>query len=129
MPKPVVGLLVPGIVLLPAIGLLIGTGVVPFWHAALCATSGAIPGDNIGYWLSPGSAMGSGTGIGAVWGAPPREPSRCLSVVVIGRRLPVTSGLTSCWVLPQISRGCVETLPDRVNEKGERHGNQPFVGT
>lgn len=47
----VIGLILPGTVLMTAIGLLIGTGVLPFTTTMLCAIAGAILGDMISFWL------------------------------------------------------------------------------
>ncbi len=46
-----VGLLVPGAVLMFALGTLIATGHLSFWPAASWAVLGAIVGDGISYWL------------------------------------------------------------------------------
>lgn len=46
-----VGLLVPGAVLMFALGTLITTGHLSFWPAVSWAVAGAIAGDGISYWL------------------------------------------------------------------------------
>ncbi|MBV8802330.1 MAG: phosphatase PAP2 family protein [Gammaproteobacteria bacterium] len=47
----IVGTLVPGSVMMTAIGALVGAGVIPFWPTLGCATLGAIVGDGVSYWL------------------------------------------------------------------------------
>ncbi len=47
----VVGLLVPGVVMMTAIGAMMGAGVLPFWGTLIWAILGAIAGDGISYWL------------------------------------------------------------------------------
>lgn len=47
----VLGLLVPGTIMMAAIGTLIGMGVVPFTGIVLSAIAGAILGDVISFWL------------------------------------------------------------------------------
>lgn len=49
--SPVVGIVIPGIVLLPAIGSLSGQGIFSFWHVLICAAIGALCADSFGYWL------------------------------------------------------------------------------
>lgn len=47
----IVGLVVPGVVLMTAIGAMMGAGVLPFWGTLIWAILGAIAGDGISYWL------------------------------------------------------------------------------
>jgi membrane protein DedA with SNARE-associated domain/membrane-associated phospholipid phosphatase len=47
----VVGLLVPGVVMMTAIGGMMGAGILPFWETLGWAIFGAIVGDGISYWL------------------------------------------------------------------------------
>jgi len=47
----VVGLLVPGVVMMTAIGGMMGAGILPFWETLSWAIFGAIVGDGISYWL------------------------------------------------------------------------------
>lgn len=47
----VVGLVVPGVVLMTAIGAMMGSGVLPFWSTLIWAILGAIAGDGISYYL------------------------------------------------------------------------------
>ena len=47
----VVGLLVPGVVMMTAIGGMMGAGILPFWETLTWAILGAIAGDGISYWL------------------------------------------------------------------------------
>lgn len=47
----IVGLVVPGVVLMTAIGAMMGSGILPFWSTLLWAILGAIAGDGISYWL------------------------------------------------------------------------------
>ena len=47
----IVGVLVPGVIVLLGAGALIGTGVLDFWSIALWAAAGAIVGDGLSYWL------------------------------------------------------------------------------
>src|SRR5579872_1536909 len=47
----IVGLVVPGIVMMTAIGGMMGSGVLPFGVTLLWAILGAIAGDGISYWL------------------------------------------------------------------------------
>ncbi len=48
---PVTGFLVPGTLLLPAIGVISGSGNSPFIYLYVCAVSGGLLGDLAGYWL------------------------------------------------------------------------------
>ena len=47
----VVGLIVPGFLLMVGFGALIATGHLEFWPTALIAIAGAIAGDGLSYWL------------------------------------------------------------------------------
>lgn len=47
----VVGLVVPGVVMMTAIGGMMGAGILPFWLTLMWAILGAIVGDGISYWL------------------------------------------------------------------------------
>ena len=47
----VVGLVVPGVVLMFAIGALIAAGVLEFWPVYAWAVAGAITGDGVSFWL------------------------------------------------------------------------------
>jgi len=47
----VVGLIVPGFLLMVGFGALIATGHLEFWSTTLIATAGAITGDGLSYWL------------------------------------------------------------------------------
>lgn len=47
----IVGLVVPGVVMMTAIGAMMGSGVLPFWGTLTWAILGAIAGDGISYWL------------------------------------------------------------------------------
>lgn len=47
----VVGLFIPGVPMMFAIGALVGAGVFPLWECLLWAASGAIVGDGISYWI------------------------------------------------------------------------------
>ena len=47
----VVGLIVPGFLLMVGFGALIATGHLPFWPTTLIAIAGAITGDGVSYWL------------------------------------------------------------------------------
>lgn len=47
----IVGLVVPGIVMMTAIGGMMGSGHLPFWETLSWAILGAIAGDGISYWL------------------------------------------------------------------------------
>ncbi len=49
--SPVIGLLIPGLILLPALGSLSGHGLIDFWDLFMCALFGALIADSIGYWL------------------------------------------------------------------------------
>jgi len=46
-----VGLIVPGAVLMITAGALVSTGEVGFWSVLLAAIAGAIVGDGISYWI------------------------------------------------------------------------------
>lgn len=47
----IVGLFVPGVVMMTAIGAMMGGGILPFWETLAWAILGAIVGDGISYWL------------------------------------------------------------------------------
>lgn len=47
----IVGVLIPGVVILIGAGTLIGAGVLDFWGMCLWAVAGAILGDGLSYWL------------------------------------------------------------------------------
>lgn len=47
----IVGVLVPGVVILLGAGTLIGAGILDFWLMCLWAIAGAIIGDGLSYWL------------------------------------------------------------------------------
>ena len=47
----VVGVIVPGVIVLLGAGALIGAGVLDFWPIMLWAAAGAIVGDGLSYWL------------------------------------------------------------------------------
>lgn len=47
----IVGLFIPGTIVMPAIGSMIGAGVLPAWPIIIAAILGAIVGDSSSYWL------------------------------------------------------------------------------
>ncbi len=47
----IVGLLVPGVVMMTAIGGMMGSGILPFWETLTWAILGAVAGDGLSYWL------------------------------------------------------------------------------
>jgi len=47
----IIGTIIPGTVMMTAIGTLAGAGVIPFWKTIIWAILGAIVGDGISYWL------------------------------------------------------------------------------
>lgn len=47
----VVGLFMPGTVLMFVVGAVIGAGALPFWPMAAWATAGAVVGDGVSFWL------------------------------------------------------------------------------
>ena len=47
----IVGVLVPGVIILLGAGALIGAGVLDFWGITAWAVAGAIVGDGLSYWL------------------------------------------------------------------------------
>jgi membrane protein DedA with SNARE-associated domain/membrane-associated phospholipid phosphatase len=47
----IIGTIVPGSLMMAAIGALVGTGVLPLWPTLCWATLGAIVGDGVSYWL------------------------------------------------------------------------------
>ena len=48
---PVTGFFLPGVIILPGLGAMTGSGAWPFWLVYLCAVAGAVAGDTLGYWL------------------------------------------------------------------------------
>ena len=48
---PVVGLFIPGVVIMTALGTMTGSGIWPFWMVYASAVTGALLGDQLGYWL------------------------------------------------------------------------------
>jgi membrane protein DedA with SNARE-associated domain/membrane-associated phospholipid phosphatase len=47
----IIGTIVPGSVMMSAIGALVGAGIIPFWSTLIWAILGAIVGDGVSYWL------------------------------------------------------------------------------
>ncbi|MCG6969522.1 MAG: DedA family protein [Gammaproteobacteria bacterium] len=47
----VVGILVPGIMIMLGVGALVGLGVLDLWTTVLWAVGGAVTGDGVSYWL------------------------------------------------------------------------------
>lgn len=47
----IVGVLIPGVVILVGAGTLIGAGVLDFWAMCAWAVAGAVIGDGLSYWL------------------------------------------------------------------------------
>src|SRR5689334_6478304 len=47
----IIGTIVPGTVMMTAIGALVGAGIIPFWSTLIWAILGAIVGDGISYWF------------------------------------------------------------------------------
>lgn len=47
----IIGTIVPGTVMMTAVGALVGAGVIPFWPTLIWAILGAIVGDGVSYWL------------------------------------------------------------------------------
>lgn len=47
----IVGLIVPGVVMMTAIGGMMGSGILPAWQTLSWAILGAVAGDGISYWL------------------------------------------------------------------------------
>lgn len=47
----IVGVLIPGVVILFGAGTLIGTGILDFWTMCLWAIAGAVIGDSLSFWL------------------------------------------------------------------------------
>lgn len=47
----IVGVLIPGVIILFGAGALIGAGVLDFWSMCLWAVAGAVIGDGLSYWL------------------------------------------------------------------------------
>lgn len=48
---PVIGTIIPGSVTMTAVGMLIGTTILPFWLTFFWAVLGAFLGDLLGYWV------------------------------------------------------------------------------
>jgi len=47
----IIGVFIPGVVILFGAGTLIGAGIIDFWSSCLWAIAGAIIGDGLSYWL------------------------------------------------------------------------------
>lgn len=47
----IIGLFIPGSVVMSAIGTLVGAGIIPVYETLLCASLGAIIGDTLSYML------------------------------------------------------------------------------
>src|SRR5579862_5086575 len=47
----IIGTIVPGSVMMTAIGALVGASIIPFWTTLIWAIAGAIVGDGISYWI------------------------------------------------------------------------------
>lgn len=47
----IIGVLIPGVVILFGAGTLIGTGILDFWTMCLWAIAGAVIGDSLSFWL------------------------------------------------------------------------------
>lgn len=47
----IIGTIVPGSIMMTAIGALVGAGIIPFWPTLIWAILGAIVGDGVSYWL------------------------------------------------------------------------------
>ncbi len=47
----IIGTIVPGSIMMTAIGALVGAGIIPFWSTLMWAILGAIVGDGISYWF------------------------------------------------------------------------------
>jgi membrane protein DedA with SNARE-associated domain len=47
----IIGVLIPGVIILFGAGTLIGAGVLDFWSSCLWAIAGAVIGDGLSYWL------------------------------------------------------------------------------
>ncbi len=47
----IVGLIVPGVVIMFGIGALVATGAINFWTAFIWAVAGAVTGDGLSFWL------------------------------------------------------------------------------
>lgn len=47
----IIGIFIPGVVVLFGVGALIGAGVLDFWAMCLWAIAGAVIGDGLSYWL------------------------------------------------------------------------------
>jgi len=46
----IIGTLIPGTIMMPAIGTLVGAGIIPFYSTLFWAILGAIAGDNVSFW-------------------------------------------------------------------------------
>lgn len=57
---PVTGFFLPGIVVLPLLGALTGSGFLPFWSMFACIVTGAWLGDVLGFWVGR-RARGTGS--------------------------------------------------------------------
>ncbi|MDR3490956.1 MAG: VTT domain-containing protein [Gammaproteobacteria bacterium] len=47
----IIGTIIPGTVVMAAVGTLMGAGVIPLWSTIIWAIMGAIAGDNLSYWI------------------------------------------------------------------------------
>lgn len=47
----IIGLIIPGAVMMTAVGALAGANVIPFWQTVVWAILGAVMGDGVSYWL------------------------------------------------------------------------------
>ncbi|MES9896123.1 MAG: phosphoesterase PA-phosphatase, partial [Candidatus Thiodiazotropha endolucinida] len=47
----IIGLIVPGVVLMFGFGALIATGILEFWAVFWWAVAGAVAGDGLSFWL------------------------------------------------------------------------------
>src|SRR5688572_23211545 len=47
----IIGTIIPGTVMMTAIGTLAGMGIIPLWPTIFWAIVGAVVGDGISYWL------------------------------------------------------------------------------
>lgn len=47
----IIGTIIPGSVMMTAIGALVGAGIIPLWSTLIWAILGAIVGDGVSYWL------------------------------------------------------------------------------
>lgn len=60
---PVIGLFIPGVFVMVALGSASGAGYIPFWDCVFFSSTGALLGDSAGYWL------GLFGGANRLWGA------------------------------------------------------------